>query len=45
MHFLECITNHTKPCSCGEVGMNVVKVLEAAQRSLFNSGHLEELKW
>lgn len=44
-HFLDCITNHTKPSSCGEVGLNVVKVLEAAQRSLVNSGHMEELKW
>ncbi len=44
-HFLECITTHTKPCSCGEVGLNVVKVLEAAQRSLVNSGHVEVLKW
>ncbi len=44
-HFLDCIANHTKPCSCGEVGLNVVKVLEAAQRSLVNSGHVEELKW
>jgi predicted dehydrogenase len=44
-HFLECITNHSKPCSCGEVGLNVVKVLEAAQKSLINSGHMEELKW
>jgi predicted dehydrogenase len=44
-HFLECITNHSKPRSSGEVGLNVVKVLEAAQKSLVNSGQLEELKW
>jgi len=44
-HFLDCIVNHTKPTSSGEVGLSVIKVLEAAQRSLTNSGHLEELKW
>lgn len=40
-HFLKCIINHSKPCSCGEDGLNVVRVLEAAQRSLVNSGHQE----
>jgi predicted dehydrogenase len=44
-HFLDCIKNHTKPCSCGEDGLNVVKILETAQKSLVNSGHMEELKW
>ncbi|HEX7557500.1 MAG TPA: Gfo/Idh/MocA family oxidoreductase [Leptolinea sp.] len=44
-HFLDCINNHTKPCSCGEDGLNVVKVLEAAQKSLVNAGQMEELKW
>lgn len=44
-HFLDCINTHTKPCSCGEDGLNVVRVLEAAQKSLVNSGHMEELKW
>jgi predicted dehydrogenase len=44
-HFLDCIQNHTKPCSCGEDGLHVVKILEAAQKSLFNSGHKEMLEW
>ena len=44
-HFLDCISNHRKPSSSGLVGLNVVKVLEAAQRSLSNSGHMEVLKW
>ena len=44
-HFLECITNHTKPTSSGEDGLNVVRILEAAQKSLTNHGHIEELKW
>ena len=44
-HFLDCIIKHEKPCSCGEVGLHVVKILEAAQKSLSNSGHMEEMKW
>ena len=44
-HFLDCITNHTRPTSSGEDGLNVVKILEAAQKSLSNHGHIEELKW
>jgi predicted dehydrogenase len=44
-HFLECITDNTKPNSSGEVGLNVVKVMEAAQKSLTNHGSMEELKW
>jgi predicted dehydrogenase len=44
-HFLDCIIQHEKPCSSGEVGLNVVKILEAAQKSLSNSGHMEEIPW
>ena len=44
-HFLECITDNCKPLSGGEDGLNVVKILEAAQRSLTNHGHMEEMKW
>lgn len=44
-HFLDCIIRHEKPCSCGEDGLKVVKVLEAAQKSLVNSGHMEEISW
>ena len=44
-HFLECITYHRKPLSSGEDGLNVVRILEAAQKSLSNHGHMEELKW
>jgi predicted dehydrogenase len=43
--FLDCIIQHKKPCSDGEVGLNVVKILEAAQKSLSNSGHMEEVSW
>jgi len=44
-HFLDCITNGTPPCSGGEDGWQVVKVLEAAQRSLLNAGHQEVIEW
>lgn len=44
-HFLDCINNHTKPSSSGEDGLYVVKILEAAERSLSNHGHMEELIW
>jgi len=42
-HFVECIANRTKPQSCGRVGMEVVKVLEAAERSLQNGGVQETI--
>jgi predicted dehydrogenase len=44
-HFLDCIIQHEKPCSSGKVGLNVVKILEAAQKSLSNRGHIEEIIW
>jgi predicted dehydrogenase len=37
-HFLDCITNHTRPRSDGRSGLNVVKIIEAAQKSLINGG-------
>jgi len=45
-HFLECIKNHTEPVSSGQDGLEVVKVLEAAQRSLDKNGiHQEVIHW
>lgn len=41
LHFLECITEHKRPQSCGRVGLEVVKVLETAERSLHNGGGRE----
>ena len=38
MHFLDCIRNRTQPLSDGRDGLRVVKVLDAAQRSLENNG-------
>jgi predicted dehydrogenase len=40
-HFLECITEHREPQSCGRVGLNVVKTLEMATKSLENGGMQE----
>ncbi len=42
-HFLDSITSKTQPISNGESGLRVVKVLEAADRSLANYGNQEIL--
>jgi predicted dehydrogenase len=42
-HFLDCITNHTEPLSSGESGLKVVKIIEAAQRSLHENGKNQEI--
>jgi len=38
LHFLECVENRTRPRSDGRDGLRVLKVLDAAQRSLEGSG-------
>jgi predicted dehydrogenase len=43
-HFIESVKNHTEPQSSGTVGLKVVKVVEAATRSLENGGK-QELAW
>lgn len=42
-HFLDCINNHSVPRTDGEDGYRVVKILEAAQRSLDNNSKEEEI--
>jgi predicted dehydrogenase len=37
-HFIESVVNHTEPQSSGLVGLKVVKVVEAATRSIENGG-------
>lgn len=37
-HFIDCISNNKKPLTDGENGLRVVRVLDAAQRSLKNNG-------
>jgi len=45
-HFLDCINNHTEPQSDGKDGFEVVKIIEAAQRSLNRNGkHQEVIQW
>jgi predicted dehydrogenase len=40
-HFIDCIVNQTRPVSSGVEGLKVVKILEAAQRSLEHGGKEE----
>ncbi len=42
-HFLDCIRDKKVPRSNGEVGLKVVRVLEAAQRSLMDGGRKEPI--
>jgi predicted dehydrogenase len=44
-HFLDSIVNHTKPSSCGEDGLNVVRIIEAAQHSINNGWGREVIEW
>jgi predicted dehydrogenase len=40
-HFIDSIINQTEPRSSGRVGLNVVRLLEAAENSLHNNGRQE----
>jgi len=44
-HFVECIIAHKKPQTCGVAGLKVVRVLEAAERSMYHSGVPEIIDW
>lgn len=44
-HFLECILENKKPISSGRDGLEVVKILETAQRSMTNGQTQEVLTW
>ncbi len=44
MHFLECISNHTKPITDGREGLSVLKILNISQLSLNNHGYRISLK-
>lgn len=44
-HFLTCIETSSEPCSCGRDGLNVVKILEAAQHSMDNGSEHEVISW
>ena len=43
-HFLDCIKNKRKPKSDGQDGLKVVKILEAAQKSLKRCGKTIKIK-
>jgi len=38
LHFVDCVANRKQPLSDGQDGLRVVRVLDAAQRSLKNNG-------
>ncbi len=44
-HFLDCIRDGKTPRSSGEVGLRIVRLLEAAQASLLNGGQREAVAW
>lgn len=44
-HFIDCIINHAEPRSSGYSGLRVIKILEAAQRSIANGSTHELMQW
>jgi predicted dehydrogenase len=42
-HLIECITNQKTPIADGEAGLRVVRMLDAATRSMRNAGRIVEL--
>lgn len=44
-HFIDCILNNTRPHSSGYDGLNVVKILEAAEYSMKNDSSKEVIAW
>jgi len=44
-HFVESIINRTEPKSSGRSGLRVLKILEAAQRSMTKSSTQELIQW
>lgn len=44
-HFLDCIVNNEQPRSNGDDGLSVIKILEAAHRSMANGSTHEVIQW
>ena len=44
-HFIECIEEGRQPLTDGHVGLRVVRILEAATRSIAQRGRPVELRW
>jgi predicted dehydrogenase len=42
-HFIDCIRNDSQPMNDGEAGLRVVRLLEAAERSLNERGRIVSL--
>jgi predicted dehydrogenase len=43
LHFVRCVTHGERPMTDGEAGLRVVRILEAATRSIATSGRPVEL--
>jgi len=44
-HFIDSVINQTEPRSSGRTGLAVIKVLEAAERSMTNDSTREVIEW
>lgn len=44
-HFVDCIINHKEPNTSGKSGLRVIKILEAAQRSITKNFTQEIIQW
>ena len=44
-HFVRCVLDGRLPKSSGVVGLNVVRILESAQKSISNGGMDEKIDW
>jgi predicted dehydrogenase len=45
IHFLECLESGRVPVTCGQAGLRVVRILEAATQSMSQRGRPVELHW
>ena len=43
LHFIDCIENNKRPETDGQAGLRIVRIVEAAEKSLRNRGQLEEI--
>jgi predicted dehydrogenase len=43
LHFIDCVANHRQPQTDGQSGLRMVKMIEAAEKSLQSRGELVEL--
>ncbi|MGI9065022.1 MAG: Gfo/Idh/MocA family protein [Pyrinomonadaceae bacterium] len=43
LHFIDCIENSVRPETDGQAGLRIVRIVEAAEKSLRNRGQLEEI--